>query len=67
MLSDNGFIGEDNLTLKQHFLNQTKAQWKPKVQSNGSCNDLGLKTGMFVTERFLVHTAVSRAATNPSR
>ena len=66
-LALNGFVGYDNAELEQHFLDQTQAQGKSRIQPDDVCNDLGRKTMTLVADRTLGHAAVSTRPITHSR
>ena len=59
------FIGYDNATLEQHFLNETQAQGKTKIEPDGVCDDLGRKSVTSVTDGTKDHAPVNIIRTHP--
>ena len=59
------FVGYDNASLEQHFLNETQAQGKAKIEPDGMCDDLGRKSVTLVTDGTNDHAPVNITRTHP--
>jgi len=59
------FVGCDNATLKQHFLNETQTQRKTEIEPDRMRDDLGRKSVAFVTDGTKDHAPVNIIRTHP--
>ena len=59
------FVGYDNASLEQHFLNETQAQGKANIEPDGMCDDLGRKSVTLVTDGTNDHAPVNITRTHP--
>lgn len=62
-----GFIGDNNPALEQHFLDKAKAEREPEIEPDGVDDDLRREAMAFVAHGRLGHARLVGAKALPSR